>query len=166
MKKKLLVLFAAVVCLAFAGVLAGCSSSGSSAASSSSSDSASANRSYMSSANTIIGQLQDNLTDFSDAVAKDDLVTMQATAKTAGENIDAFKKLTPPDQLKSVHEQYTKGCDQLKQALDDYISLYADRKKSNISDSEFSSRLSTIQSEYDAGIAALQEGDKQATALK
>lgn len=164
MKKKFFAIMVTVLCVALAGVLAGCSSNGA-ASPSSSSDSASANREYMSNANTIIGQLQDNLNDFSDAVANDDLVSMKTAAKKASKSIDDFKKLQPTDTLKSVHQEYTKGCDELKEALDEYIDLYSDQKKSKLSSAEYKSRLKKIQDKYDSGINHLKEGDKQATSL-
>ena len=164
MKKKFLAIMMTVLCVALAGVLAGCGSNGTTV-SSSSSDSASANREYMSNANTIIGQLQDNLNDFSDAVANDDLVSMKAAAKKASSSIDDFEKLQPTDTLKSVHQEYTKGCDELKGALDDYIDLYSDQKKSKLSTSEYKSRLKKIQDKYNSGIAHLKKGDEQATSL-
>ena len=164
MKKKFFAIMATVLCVALAGVLAGCSSGGT-VSSSSSSDSASANRDYMSNANTIIGQLQDNLSDFSDAVANDDLVSMEAAAKKASSSIDDFKKLQPTDTLKSVHQEYAKGCDELKEALDEYIDLYSDQKKSKLSSAEYKSRLKKVQDKYNSGMSHLKEGDKPATSL-
>lgn len=163
--KKVLIVIVAALCFAIAGALAGCGSETVSGSSSSSSDSASANRSYMSSANTIIEELQDNLNDFSDAVAEDDLVSMKAAMKKADKSIAKFEKLQPPDDLKSVHEEYTKGCDELKEALSEYVDLYSDQQKSKLSDSEYSKRLKSIQKKYNSGIKHLKAGDEKVTSL-
>lgn len=160
--KKLLAALLVVLCVALTGVLAGCASGDQS---SSSSSSASENRAYMSSANTIIGELQDNLTDFSTAVSEDNLVSMRAAAKKAYQNIDDFKQLQPTDTLKSVHSEYVKGCEDLQDALESYIDLFSDQKKSKLSDAEYKKRLKKIQAKYDSGIDHLKEGDKKATSL-
>jgi flagellar basal body-associated protein FliL len=162
--KKLLAIVAMVFCVALMGVLAGCGSTDQ-AASSSSSDGASANREYMSNANTIIEQLQDNLNDFSDAVSDDNLVSMKAAAKKAYQNIDSFKQLKPTDTLKPVHNEYVKGCDDLKDALEQYIDLFSDQKKSKLTDQQYKDRLKKIQDKYNSGMDHLKEGDKKATSL-
>lgn len=162
--KKLLAAIAVVFCVALMGALAGCSSSGQTDAADSSS-SASANRDYMSSANTIIEQLQENLTDFSEAVSDDNLVSMKTAAKKAYANIDSFKQLQPTDTLKPVHSEYVKGCNDLKDALEQYIDLFSDQKKSKLSDAQYKQRLKKIQAKYDSGMNHLKAGDKKATSL-
>lgn len=161
--KKLLAIVAVVFCMALMGALAGCGSTDQ--ASSSSSDGASANRDYMSNANTIIEQLQDNLNDFSDAVSDDNLVSMKAAAKKAYQSIDRFKQLKPTDTLKPVHTEYVKGCDDLKDALEQYIDLFSDQKKSKLTDQQYKDRLKKVQDKYNSGMDHLKEGDKKATSL-
>lgn len=162
--RKFLATLLVVLCVVLTGVLAGCAS-GNQASSSSSSDAASANRDYMSSANTIIEQLQDNLTDFSTAVSDDNLVAMRAAAKKAYQSIDDFKQLQPTDTLKPVHSEYVKGCDDLKDALEQYIDLFSDQKKSKLTDAQYQKRLKKIQAKYDSGMDHLKAGDEKATSL-
>lgn len=162
--KKLLIGIVAVLCFSLAGVLVGCGPSVS-AGSSSSSDTASTNRAYMSSANTIIEELEENLSDFSLAVANDDLVSMKSAAKKANKSIDKFEALKAPDDLKSVHDEYTKGFDYLKKALGEYIDLYSDQQKSALTESEYKKRLKSIMSEYDKGMKHLNKGDDLATSM-
>lgn len=161
-KKFIATIVTVVIAAAFASVLAGCSSSGTI---SSSSDTASLNRQYMSQANTAMSQLNTDLSSFVEAASAGDLVTMRTTADKAFQSISALKALTPPEDLKSVHSEYTAGCDDLQAALNAYIQLYADSTASSMDSSTFESRLSDIQDRYNSGIAHLQQADKAAAEM-
>ena len=161
-KKHIVSIVVVALCAALALMLAGCSSA---ASTSSSSDTASLNREYMSKANTAMSELSTALKDFDDAAAAGDVVKMQTTADKAFQSITDFKALTPPDDLKSVHDEYSAGCTDLQNALTAYIQLYTDMSSSSVDSATYDSRLASIQDLYNSGLAHLQQGDKMTSEM-
>ena len=120
-------------------------------------------RAYMSRANTTMMQLNADLEQFTEAVAAEDVVTMEKAASAAYRDMDAFKSITPPDAMKDIHAEYCAGCDDLKSALQAYIDLYKSAPDSDVK--EINASIAEIQATYDSGIAHLQKADKMVSEL-
>lgn len=125
---------------------------------------ASDNRAYMSSLNTSMDELSKELDTFNEAVAKSDLVSMRTSAQKVSQVIEDIRGYQVPDTLKDVSSKYLEGLDSLNSSLGAYVSLFEGIENGKTSNT--SSALAQIQTEYDKGIAALQEADKMATELK
>ncbi len=125
-----------------------------------------ANRQYMSQVNQVMEDLQASLEDFTDAVSRDDVVAMQTQAENALAVLDELESIEAPEDLSDVHQCYVEGADLLRQALNDYVSLYIEISSASDDNpfdwSSYEERLEQIQSTYDEGIAKLQEGDSLA----
>ena len=156
--------------IALAGVLAasialaGCSSAANNAAT----EQQQANRAYMSQVNEAMTKLDSNLDSFIDAVSRGDVVNMRTQADNAYKAIDKLSELEAPEALADIKKDYVDGTAKLREALDEYISLYA-KATSEGSDFDWSAyddRIKEIQSLYDEGVALLEAGDKAAAEAK
>ena len=125
-----------------------------------------ANRDYMTQANRIMDTLMVDLTGFNKAVSDEDIVGMNDQADSANKTINELAALTPPNDLKDVHSEYVKGCEELRDALRDYRDLYTEISSATESQpfdySTFDSRLSKIKQKYDSGISHLEKADQKA----
>lgn len=142
------------MCLA---VLSGC------AAQEETTDVAAENRAYMSQANNIAMQLDEDLEPFTEAVADGDIVSMEQAASNVYRDIETFKALEAPDDMSEIHAEYSAGCDDLKEALQSYIALY--QEADGMEADEINESLATIQEKYDDGISHLQAADTMVTQL-
>lgn len=126
-----------------------------------------ANRQYMTQVNQKMDALTTRLSSFSDAVSRDDLVTMRTQADNAFKVIDELSSLDVPSDMKDIQEGYLDGCTDLKEALAAYIELYSDIEAATDAQpfdySTYADRLQAIQDQYDAGIEKLKAGDESAT---
>ena len=126
-----------------------------------------ANRQYMTQVNQKMDALTTRLSSFSDAVSRDDLVTMRTQADNAFKVIDEISSLDVPSDMKDIQEGYLDGCTDLKDALTAYIELYSDIEAATDAQpfdySTYADRLQAIQDQYNAGIEKLKAGDESAT---
>ncbi len=160
MFRKHIVLISALVCtLALTcGMLVGCMNPAANTASTEQQ----ANRAYMSQVNEIMDELGTGLDSFTDAVSRNDIVNMRTQAENAYQALDKLDDLEAPDALKDVQEKYVDGSKKLREALDDYITLYADMNGESFDQSTYDSRIADIQKLYDEGVKLMQEGDETA----
>lgn len=157
MKKQLLAACVAVISVVCLVMAMGC------APAEKKEDNAALNRAYLSSTNTAMMQVNADLAPFTAAVAAEDVVTMEQAAAKVYRDIDSFMAITPPDDMKDIHKEYSAGCADLKSALQSYIALYKDSADSDVE--QINAALAEVQKQYDSGIAHLQAGDKLVTEL-
>ena len=161
--RRFLALCAACVFTLAVFSLAGCSTSQNSQVN----EQQTANRQYMTQVNQKMDALTTRLSSFSDAVSRDDLVTMRTQADNAFKVIDELSSLDVPNDMKDIQEGYLDGCTDLKDALTAYIELYSDIESATDAQpfdySTYADRLQSIQDQYDAGIEKLKAGDESAT---
>lgn len=124
-----------------------------------------ANRAYMSQVNEIMDEVTVQLDQFVEAVSSGDVVAMRTQADSASRSLDKMSALEAPDALKDIRQSYIDGTDKLREALDQYVALYAETESDSFDSSTFNDRLSEIQELYNEGVAALQKGDEDAAAL-
>jgi len=125
-----------------------------------------ANRTYMTQVSQTMDTLKSDLAAFSQAVADDDIVSMNAQADNANRTIANLAALTPPDALKDVHSEYVSGCEELRNALSAYLDLYnainAATDEEPFDYSTYEKRLSDIEDLYNSGISHLEKADQEA----
>lgn len=123
----------------------------------------------MTEVNQLMEKLQTRLDSFTDAVSRDDVVSMRTQADNAFKTLDQLSDLDVPSALKDVYESYEEGTADLKEALNDYIDLYTEIQ--NATDdapfdwSTYDQRIADIKTQYDKGVEALEEGDSEAAKL-
>ena len=119
-------------------------------------DAAQLNREYMSSVNRISNEASEDLATFSQAASQGDLAAMRIAADDAAETLG---KISDPDALKEVHEEYKAGVSDLSTALEQYIELYSSVANGTSStDSAEQSGESSANTEFDeAALAQVQE---------
>ncbi len=147
-------------------MLAGCTQQQTSAEQQAQSD----NRAYMSQVNQSMEELQTRLTSFTDAVSRKDVVAMRTQADNAFKILDSLSDQEAPDALKDVKEKYVSGCNSLKSALNDYITLYTDIESATDENpfdwGTYDQRLAAIKATYDQGISDLQSADETVSSLQ
>lgn len=126
------------------------------------------NRAYMSQVNETMMQLDSNLDSFIDAVSRGDIVNMKTQADEAYKSLDKLESIEAPEALADIKKSYVDGTGKLREALDDYIDLYAKAASSGSSFdwSTYDEKVESIQKLYDEGVKALEEGDKAAAEAK
>lgn len=158
--------FAKVLVAMFAGVLmvaalGGCAQQDTAAA-----QQQSENRQYMTQVNQTMDDLKSRLESFTDAVSRGDVVGMRTQADNAFKSIDDLNKLEAPEDLKDIQQAYVDGTGTLKEALSSYVDLYTEIDSATDEQpfdwTSYDERIGEIQSQYDAGIAQLEEGDQKA----
>ncbi len=159
LKRIIPVLFAVALVLTFFSLLSGCGSQ------EGKTDAAADNRSYMSQANTIAMQLDEDLQPFTEAVASNDIVSMRQAASKVYQDVENFKALSAPDALKDIHAEYSAGCDDLKEALETYIKVYQQADEDNADSDDLNGKIAKAQKSYESGIEHLQNADKMVTEL-
>lgn len=165
--KRLFVMCVACLFVCAALALTGCSTA---QQDSQATEQQTANRQYMTQVNQKVETLASELDRFSDAVSRDDLVSMRKQADNASAIIDELSSLDVPDDMADIQKSYVDGCASLEEALASYIDLYSDIENATDAQpfdySTYSERLQAIQSQYDDGISKLKAGDEAATAKK
>ncbi len=158
--------FSKIAALVCSGVFAVAMLAGCSTAQSSATSEQVANRDYMSEVNQKVASLKDTLGDFEDAVSREDVVNMKTTAANAGKVIDELKAIEAPDELADIQSNYAEGAQSLEDALNAYVDLYTEidsATEANPFDwSTYDSRMTSIQQQYDQGVASLKAGDEAA----
>lgn len=156
--KMLAVALAAAAALA---VLTGCSQTGTAA-----NQQQGENRQYMSQVNQVMDDLETQLSGFTDAVSRDDVVGMQTQAQNALATLDDLESIEAPESLADVHQSYTEGAASLREALSDYVALYTEISSASESRpfdwATYEACLAEIQEKYDAGIEKMSAGDELA----
>lgn len=160
-KRLSALVFVLMLCLSLGLVLSACSSSESSG----STDRASQNRNYMSQLNTGIDELRLELENFAELATTGDVVAMRTAADSAQSIVERLRTLSVPEDMNGISEAYLAGCDDLQQALNDYVQLYGESQNEGLSVDAFNDRLATVRSLYDTGMEHLQEGDDLAKNL-
>lgn len=126
-------------------------------------------RSFMADMNEAADDLSEKMQAFTDAVAREDLVSMKVQADAAFAVIDQMGQIEAPDEVSDLKQRYVDGCTQLKEALSGYIDLYSEidaaTTRNPFDYDGYADRLAQIQSQYDAGVQALEDADKAATEM-
>ena len=172
---KCAALFAAAFCLLIAAfTMSGCTAPTGAANQGSAEDQAMTSSEYMAEVNQVVEKLSERLQSFDDAVSRQDPITMRTQADSAFAVLDELAAIEAPDDVKDLRDQYIKGCDQLKDALNSYIDLYSDmsaakalassssRNAPSFNASNYTDRIKEIQSKYDEGIKTLEDADSSA----
>ena len=114
--------------------------------------------------------LETALASFTDAVSRNDVVGMQTQADNALAKLDSLGSIEAPDELADVQQSYQDGTSQLRDALSSYVALYTEISSATDAQpfdwSTYDARLAEIQEKYDAGIDALEAGDKAAAEVE
>lgn len=155
------IILALTLCVTCLTLLVGCSSN-----SAQSDDPQTQNRQYMASVSQIMNDINTQMEDFSDAIKDGEIISLSSQLNTVSSKIDDLKALKVPDAMKDIHSSYVKGAEELKAALDGYVSLYQDIKapaSGSFDYSTYTSRLDEVQKHYDAGVEALKDADKKAS---
>ena len=119
----------------------------------------------MSDVNAAMDNLSQQLDGFDEAVAQGDMVSMRTQADSAFKVLDGLDALEAPEVLADVKQGYVDGCNQMKDALNDYISLYAAMQSGSIDAASYESRLQAVQEAYDQAVEKLKATDEAATQL-
>ena len=139
------------------GALAGCAANGSQA-----NTEQQANRAYMSQVNGIMDELGTDLDSFVDAVSRGDVVNMRTQADNAYKKLDELNAIEVPESLSDIQNNYLEGTSKLREALNGYIDLYTEISSGSFDQSKYEGRIAEIQSKYNEGISALEQGDQTA----
>lgn len=145
----------------FCALITGCAGPGSSAVS----ERAQANRAYMSQVNETMDKLSSELDSFKDAVARGDVVNTRTQANNAFKELDKLAAIEAPDDFSDVHAEYIEGVDKMRDALNSYIDLFTESKSESFDWSTYDSRIEGIQKQYDEGVEALGQADKDAASV-
>ncbi len=128
------------------------------------------NRQYLSQVNQVMDDLETSLASFTDAVSRNDVVGMQTQAENALSKLDSLDSIEAPEELSEVQQSYQDGTAQLREALSSYVALYTEISSATDAQpfdwSTYDARLAEIQEKYDAGIDALEAGDKAAAEVE
>lgn len=171
--KTIITTVAAICALAMVVLLAGCTAPMGAQSEQDGEDKPITNSEYMAEVNQVIEELSERLQSFNDAVSRQDPITMRTQADNAFATLDKLAAIEAPEDIKDLREQYIKGCDQLKDALNSYIDLYsemsaakAEAASSRYNDpfdpSRYSEQIEQIQVAYDEGIKTLEDADSSA----
>ena len=157
-KKSKIKLFACLTCafIALALTLSGCAGIPGFSTKSNSNEQTPAeqNRAYMSKVNQAMTDLGTNLTTFIEAVTRGDAISMKTQSDKAMNALDEIKNIEAPETMQDVKAKYDGGCENLKQALKQYVDLYT-------SGAEITQEaLAPIQQLYDSGVNSLKEADE------
>lgn len=168
MIKTKLVKISTLLCIAAlsSALFAGCAQQQTTAEQQAQSD----NRAYMSQVNQSMEELQARLTSFTDAVSRKDVVSMRTQADNAFKTLDSLSSQEAPDALKDVKDKYVSGCNSLKTALSDYVTLFTEIEAATDDKpfdwSTYDNCLSEIKTVYDQGISDLKSADETVASLQ
>lgn len=145
-------------------VLAGCQSPATGAT-----DQQQENRTYMTSVNVAMEDLNSRLASFDEAVSRGDAVTMRTQADNAFKAIDDLAAIETPEAMQDLQDGYVAGCEKLKGALSDYVDLYTEIDRATeehpFDYATYDERLKGIQDAYNEGIDELKAADEEALKL-
>lgn len=141
------------------GALSGCASMGQT---SEEAKAQAENRQFMSDVNATMGQLAERLEAFNDAVSSGDAVAMRTQADNAFEVLADLEAIEAPEVLADTKQGYVDGCNQLKDALNAYIALYAGIQNGS---ADYDAQLSAVQDSYNQAVDKLKATDEAAAAL-
>ena len=121
------------------------------------------NDAYISQVNETMMKLDEDLDSFNEAVSRGDIVNMRSQADNAFKALDELAEIEAPEDLADIKKKYLEGCDKLREALNEYIDLYAEAasKTKDFDWSKYDEKIKSIQKLYDEGVSALEEADKQ-----
>ncbi|MGN0302091.1 MAG: hypothetical protein ACI4BI_04355 [Anaerotardibacter sp.] len=154
MKKR--IILACVLCITCLCLLVGCGSSNAAQ-----NDEQSKNRQYMTQVNSIMDTIKSDLDGFSETLKSGEVVSLDSQLTDVSKQVETLKALEAPEALKSVHDSYVLGAEELQAALKEYVDLYQKVKLEG--GSLDAASLASIQEHYDAGITALKDADTKAT---
>ena len=166
MNHKTIIRLLAVACgaILMLGALAGCMSPNTGAT-----DQQQANRTYMTKVNLAMEDLNSRLASFDEAVSRGDAVTMRTQADNAFKAIDDLAAIETPDSMKDLQKNYVDGCNTLKDALNDYVTLYTEISSSTEEQpfdfGTYDDRIKAVQDKYNKGIDQLKAADEEALKL-
>lgn len=126
-------------------------------------------RTFMAQMNDASEQLQEKMATFTDAVAREDLVSMRVSIDATQGTIDEMSGLEAPEELKELQQKYVDGCTQLKDVLQGYLDLYSEIEASTVRNpfdyDGYPERLAQLQASYDEAVQALQDADESASQM-
>ena len=123
-------------------------------------------RTYLSQVNQIMSEFDESLEGFTDAVSRNDVVTMGSQLDQALKTLDKLDGLNVPASMGDVQKSYLKATETLEGALRDYVALYTEidaaAQDGNVDWSAYSGRIDKIQASYEEGVKALEDADAAA----
>lgn len=126
-------------------------------------------RSFMAAMNEAADDLKEKMAAFTDAVAREDMVSMRVQSDAAFAVIDQMAAIEAPEELTELRQRYVDGCTQLKDVLTGYLDLYQEVDSSTYYDpfdyDAYPDRIAELQGRYDAAVQALEDADKAATEM-
>lgn len=126
-------------------------------------------RSFMAQMNEASDDLSEKMASFSDAVSREDLVSMKLQADAAYAVVDQMAAIEVPEELADLKQRYVDGCTQLKDVLSGYVDLYSEIEASTTRNpfdyDDYPDRIAALQASYDAAVQALEDADKSATEM-
>ncbi len=154
----------ALICCA---ALAGCAQPA--ASSSAEEEAGPTSRSYMADMNQAVDDLKEKMASFTDAVAREDAVSMRVQADSAFAVVDQISEIEAPEELGELKQKYVDACYQLKDALNGYLALYTEidtaTTRNPFAYDTYADRIAALQEQYDAAVQALEDADKSATEM-
>lgn len=117
------------------------------------------NRAYMSQVNEVMGDFYDSLTPFVEAVSSGEAVAIRNEANSMNRILDKLSAIEAPEGLASIKEDYDDGTGKLRQALDDYLTLYDEIQTGSFDWTTYDERRELIQNLYNEGVEALEKAD-------
>lgn len=123
------------------------------------------NRQYMATLNQQVTDIQEDLTAFQDAVAKQDAVTMQAQLSSVDKVIESVKNTDCTSKLQPAKDLYVDALCSLDDALASYVSLYTDVANGTVDSATYDERLSSVQSAYNEAMDKLKSADDKIVSI-
>lgn len=159
----------AFICSVCMIAISGCSAQQQSSSDASAEDKPLTSSEYMAQININVEELNDRLQSFNEAVSREDAITMRTQADNAFAVLDKMAAIEQPEELNDLRDQIIKGADQLKMALNSYVTLYTEISSSSSTApfdySTYADRIAEIQDQYNEGVQTLEDADKAATEL-
>ena len=125
-----------------------------------------AHREYMSQVNRLLDSLTLELDAFGDAVAEENAAKMNSHTDKVKAIIVELRAIKAPEGLAVVHNEYVTGCDELREALEAYVTLYTALNSATEEEpfdyATFNEELQKVKKKYDSGIKHLETGDAKA----
>lgn len=167
LKRIAVALFAAA--LACSLLLTGCSQQLGLSSSSEQEESGPTSRSFMTQMNQAADGLAEKMASFSEAVARQDLVSMKVQVDAIGSAISQMSSIEAPEELADLRQKYVDACTQLDGALSSYLGLYMEIDSATtrypFDYDTYADRIAQVQSQYDAAVQALKNADESASEM-
>ena len=116
----------------------------------------------MATLNQQVTDIQEYLTAFQDAVAKQDAVTMQAQLTSVDKVIESVKNTDCTSKLQPAKDLYVDALCSLDDAL---ASLYTDVANGTVDSATYDERLSSVQSAYNEAMDKLKSADDKIVSI-